>query len=182
MTFDLKTEINKAKTGDLKAFEAILKEFERPILNFLFRRINNSADAEDLAQETFLKLYSYLKKIDPEQNVKSLIFTIANNLLNDHLRRKQRNPELLLINDEETEIETFGEDLTYYFTEEDRIRRGLAQLPENYRTAVDLYHLQSFSNQEISEILKLPLGTVKTRLARGRLQLKKIIEDHEATN
>ncbi len=171
--------LEKAKKGDLGAFEEIVSLFERPIFSFVYRLLGNRQDAEDATQETFVKLYKKIGKADTSQNFKSWIYTIATNTAYDILRKRKHVvetelEEAILIPDE---TET-GED-PYY--QADRqfdagvVQSHLLKLKPAQRSVILLHYNQDFSIEQIAAITGLPTGTIKTHLHRGRNELKKII-------
>ena len=99
-----------AKRGDLEAFEYILSFYEKAIYNYCLRILKNSHNAKDATQETFIKVYTHRKLIDPEKNIKTWIFTIATNTVYDFLRGKKRKNEISL----EEKIETISSFEAYY--------------------------------------------------------------------
>lgn len=165
-----------AKNKDLRAFEVILSHYERAIFNYIFRLVNHRQDAEDLTQETFIKVYTRLSSIDPEKNFRAWLYEIATNTTRDWFRKKTGRPELLIIDDPESSFETIDEDSSYIKIEEAKdIRDALDSIKPAYRTALLLFYWQGFSYGEISSILSLPINTVKTYLYRGKKALKEAL-------
>ena len=111
-----------AKNKDLRAFEVILSHYERAIFNYIFRLVNHRQDAEDLTQETFIKVYTRLSSIDPEKNFRAWLYEIATNTTRDWFRKKTGRPELLIIDDPESSFETIDEDSSYIY--KDRGSKG----------------------------------------------------------
>jgi RNA polymerase sigma-70 factor (ECF subfamily) len=178
---DLKESINKeiltrAQKGDLFAFEQILSFYEKAIYNYCLRVLKNSQNAKDVTQETFIKVYTHRKDIDPEKNVKTWIFTIATNTAYDFLRSKKRKMEVNL--DEENETIS---SLEAYYIEEGMISdvdKALLQINPEYSKALLLFYQQGFTYQEISEILSAPINTIKTHILRGKEQLKEKLKNY----
>ena len=166
----------RAKAGDLKAFEYILSFFEKAIYNYCLRIVKNSQNAKDITQETFIKIYTHRKSIDPEKNIKTWIFTIATNTTYDFFRGKKRKNEVTL--DEENE--TISSIEAYYPKEGlvSDVDKALTQINPEYKKALLLFYQQGFEYKEIAEILEMPINTVKTHISRGKEQLKEKLENY----
>ena len=164
----------RAKAGDLEAFEYILSFFEKSIYNYCLRILKDASAAKDVTQETFIKVYTHRKLIDPEKNIKTWIFTIATNATYDFLRSKKRKGEVSLDDANETFSETILASRAYYPEEGlvSDVDRALEVINPEYRKALLLFYQQGFHYQEIAEILNLPVNTVKTHISRGKEQLK----------
>jgi len=168
----------RAKKGDLDAFEYILSFYEKAIYNYCLRILKNSSNAKDVTQETFIKVYTHRKLIDPEKNIKTWIFTIATNTTYDFLRGKKRKNEISLDEENET-ISSFEA----YYPQEGLVSdvdRALEQINQEYKKVLLLFYQQGFQYQEIAEILNMPINTVKTHISRGKEQLKDKLKDYLA--
>ncbi len=161
------------------AFNALVARHYRGIYNMLYRMLGNPEDAADLTQETFLRVYSRLDSFDLGRSFLAWIRTIASNLCIDHLRRK-RNPSISL--DEKLASGTELADRSPALEEQVELaedsRRVLAavqKLPEKQRAVLVLRHVEGLKLEEIAETLKLPLGTVKTMLFRGRAAVREMV-------
>ncbi|MDE2399670.1 MAG: RNA polymerase sigma factor [Patescibacteria group bacterium] len=169
----------RAKTGDLEAFEYILSFYEKAIYNYCLRMIKNSQNAKDITQETFIKVYTHRKEIDPEKNIKTWIFTIATNTTYDFIRSKKRKRETSL--DEKTERNETIPNLEAYYPREglvSDVERALEQINPKYGEALILFYQQGFEYKEIAEILNIPINTIKTHISRGKDQLKDILKEY----
>lgn len=168
----------RAKTGDLEAFEYILSFYEKVVYNYCLRITKSSQNAKDVVQETFIKVYTHRKSIDPEKNIKTWIFTIATNTAYDFLRGKKRKNEISLDEHSET-ISSFE---TYNVEEGlvSDVDKALAQINPEYREVLLLYYQQGFVYKEIAEILGMPINTVKTHISRGKEQLRDKLESYSA--
>ena len=181
--------IRRCRTGDPRAFRELVRRYERPVFSVLMRVVRTPEDAEDLAQETFVRVYRALDRYDPERPFTAWLFTIASRLAIDHLRRK-RLPTISLSQGEPgssgeertIEIEDPGlkpDEVTSHREEEVNAQSMIDSLPEHYRLVVMLRHQQDLSYEEIATALQLPLGTVKARIHRARALLKaRIAERH----
>ena len=162
--------------GDEKALELLIQKYLKPIYGYVFKFVQNQQDAEDLTQETFLKMWRNLKKFKKEKNFKSWLFTIAKNTCFDFLRKKKKN---LALNLENLEIIA---DFAPSFLEElekenwtEKIKREMEKLPFKMQKVLDLYYNFGLNFREISEILKEPVNTIKSRHNRAIYKLKKSI-------
>jgi len=157
--------------------------FVDSLYNTAYRMTRNAEDAQDLVQETYFKAYRYFDKFEAGTNLKAWIFRIMKNTFINTYRKKQRTPpqsdfadieELYesLISEETTrKIKNPEQELLANVLDED-VKRALDVLPADYRMAVILADLEGFSYKEIAEILEVPLGTVMSRLYRGRKLLE----------
>lgn len=164
-----------ARQGHEPAFRELVRRYERPLFSLLYRMVRDRALAEDLAQETFVKVLNGIRSYRPEFKFSSWIFKIANNAAIDHLRR--RNLNTLSLNGSplaETQEETDATSLQVGDRAESpldevearelgtAIERAIARLRPEYRACILLRHIEGYSYEEIAQTLDLPLGTVKT--------------------
>ena len=164
-------------------FEAAAMPFVDSLYNTAYRMTRNAEDAEDLVQEAYLKAYKYYDKFQEGTNFKAWLFKILKNtFINNYRRRQSRPPQSDFAEIEESfetqvseevkrRIKSPEEELLEDVLDED-VQRALDDLPTDYRMAVVLADLEGFSYKEIAEILELPVGTVMSRLYRGRKLLE----------
>lgn len=179
-----------ATQGHEAAFRELVRRYERPVFSLLYRMVRDRALAEDLAQETFIKVLNGIDSYNPQFKFSSWIFKIANNAAIDHLRKR--------------ELETLSLDGSPHATTPDQMRatalqlgdrsetplqelearelgsaieRAIARLRPEYRSCILLRHVEGHSYEEIARILDLPLGTVKTYIHRARNELRTYLED-----
>jgi RNA polymerase sigma-70 factor (ECF subfamily) len=168
----------RAGKGDLEAFEYILSFYEKAIYNYCLRILKNSQNAKEVAQDTFIKVYTHRKVIDPAKNIKTWIFTIATNTAYDFLRSKKRKNETSL----DEELETNSIFATYYSGKEEGlvsdVEKALDQINPEYKKVLLLFYQQGFQYQEIADILEMPINTVKTHISRGKEELKEILKEY----
>lgn len=172
--------VRKAKKGDTKAFGELVKRYERYIVNLVYRTLGYSEDAEDIAQETFIKAFTNIKNFKEESKFSTWLSKIAINLCMDKFRSKSSKEENL----EEGVWLTIPQN-SYYDPEEtaerleiqERIRKAVASLPEELRIVFVLRELEDLSYDEISKMLNIPMGTVESRLYRARMKLKTLLSD-----
>jgi RNA polymerase sigma-70 factor (ECF subfamily) len=160
--------VRRCLSGDQRACRDLVRRYERPVYSVLMRVVRRAEDAEDLVQETFVKVFRALDRYDVERPFSAWIFTIASRLAIDHLRRRRVQTVSLSVSDPGS-----GEERTM-----DVEDKGLKpdEITSHYRIVVLLRHQQDLSYEEIAEALNLPLGTVKARIHRARALLKDRIQ------
>ena len=177
--------IARAREGREAAYRELIGRYERPVFSLIFRLVRNREQAEDLAQETFIKVLNALDRYDPAFKFSSWIFKIAHNTALDQLRRK--GPEVLSLDGSphaRDASEASATALTAVAPDEDpeaytsnrelgrEIEAAIATLRAEYRTAILLWHVEGRPYEEIAEIMGIPLGTVKTYIHRARNELR----------
>ena len=174
--------IDAARDGDPQAFEQLIHLYEKRVLALTRRMCKNPADAEEAAQEAFLAAWQGLKFFRGESSFSTWLYRLASNACVDLLRREGRHQTAAgpSLNDEESTLELPDEAPTPHVLAEQaelraQIEEGLAALPEEYRTVLVLREIHQQSYDEIAEILSLDLGTVKSRISRGRKRLRKFL-------
>ncbi|HVT74881.1 MAG TPA: RNA polymerase sigma factor [Candidatus Paceibacterota bacterium] len=173
--------IERARKGDILAFEEIVSTFEKPLWSYLVRLVGSRDDAEDLIQDTFVKVFKNIKTVDPSKNIKSWIYTIATNTAYDFLRKKKRQPTVEL----DEEYETKPDNASYYsVSTEDSVETkdvaaAITRLDLLYRGPIILYYKDGFSYEEIASMLSIPINTLKTRLSRAKKQLASLLVNYE---
>jgi RNA polymerase sigma-70 factor (ECF subfamily) len=173
--------IRRCLAGDEKAYRDLVELYQAQVFSVALRILRRREDAEDVVQETFVRMFRALERYDPQRPFAAWLFTITTRLCIDHLRRRRGVTVSLSRQEagshEEYEIEVEdpgpGPDEVTSHTEEERRANDLIQsLPPHYRVVVVLRHQQDLSYEEIAEALHLPLGTVKARIHRARELLK----------
>ena len=178
-----------AQQGREAAFRELVRRYERPVFSLVFRMVRDSATAEDLAQDTFIKVLNHIDKYRPEFKFSSWLFKIANNVAIDHLRRRQLDtismdgsPNAASAADiEATSFDIADRSESALDLMEARelgsaIERAIGALRPEYRSCIMLRHVEGRSYEEIAATLDLPLGTVKTYIHRARHQLRESLE------
>jgi RNA polymerase sigma-70 factor (ECF subfamily) len=153
----------QVRGGDRAAFEAIFERYREPVWRFFRRRVGDSARAEELAQDTFVAMLRGAERYEPRSAVRSWIFGIAFNLLAAHRRK---HPPRTLVAVEALPSPESDPDTALW------VRGALQQLDSDDREIVMLREYEQFSYQDISELLNIPLNTVRSRLFRARMALK----------
>lgn len=182
----IKKRIKQVKKGDQDAFSDIVELYKDKVYQLCYRMLGNKHEAEDIAQEAFLRAYINIHSYNTDRKFSTWLYRIATNLSIDRLRKKK--PDYYL------DAELSGtEGLTMYSQipaegklPEDEVeslemrewvQNEIMDLPAKYRSAIVLKYIDELPLSEISEILDIPLGTVKTRIHRGREFLRKRIRD-----
>lgn len=167
--------MKQVRSGDRQAFDELMQRYQQPLLNF-FQRMGVIHDAEDMVQDTFVKLYQSRKRYKQTAGFKTFIYTIARRVSIDRHRKKMRRPEV----EYDDALET-PHDLSRSpaGTAADRIdvAEALLKLPETMRPVVILSVMEGLTMKEAAEVLGIPEGTVKSRLFHALKQLRNIITD-----
>ena len=171
--------IKRAQQGDRKALEELIMRCEKRVYNTAFRFMGNEADASDMAQEALIKLYRNISSFKFKSTLSSWAYRITVNVCMDGLRKKKRAPlslEHSLENGISLEDSTDGpeENALCAETKED-IQKALNLLSDSYKSVVIMRDIDGLSYEEIAELLDISIGTVKSRINRGRQQLKKLL-------
>ena len=172
--------IAAAQTGDQSAFEQLVRLYEKRVYALTSRMCRNSADAEEAAQEAFLAAWHGLPFFRGDSSFSTWLYRLASNACVDVLRREGRHQPNLSLDDEDAAIDLPDSALSPHDEAErselrQQIEEGLAALPPDYRQVLILRELHQRSYDEIADILSLDLGTVKSRINRGRKRLRKIL-------
>ncbi len=174
--------VRRCRAGEGAAWEEIVQSYSRRIYNLAYRFTSRADAAEDLTQEVFIRIYRSLDQYDPKQgDLQNWLMRLARNLIIDDYRKRQRTPH-----------DSNAEDLadhTYYLRARSnsvqremerrelgaQVQAGIDKLSPDLRTCVILRDIEELSYQEIVDLLKIPEGTVKSRINRGRIELAKIL-------
>jgi RNA polymerase sigma-70 factor, ECF subfamily len=174
--------VERHRCGDLQAFDEVYARFGEMVYNLAARLAGNREEAADLAQEVFLRIYRHLGSFGGRSTLKTWVFRIAVNHCRDRLSRHV--PMMQSIDDgvEEGGVAIADpargpEELAVAADEGRRVTAGLARLPQVFREAVVLRDLEGLSYEEIAEVLRVRVGTVRSRIARGREQLRLLLEE-----
>jgi RNA polymerase sigma-70 factor (ECF subfamily) len=177
--------VERAKTGDLAAYQRIYDAFARKVLNFIYRMVNSVEEAEDLTQETFVTVYQKLGSLKDDTKFEPWLFRIARNYV--YQRYRSRPPASVSIDEVDEdgnqvrqvvdERKTPDEQFQSY--ELENVVEGVIQeLPEKYREVFMLSAIQHMKYEDIAEILGRSLASVKTDIHRARLQVRKKVKDY----
>jgi RNA polymerase sigma-70 factor (ECF subfamily) len=168
--------IEQCLSGDQQAWEAIVKQNWRKVFNVAYKFVGKHDEAEDLTQDIFLKIFKALSTFDRRANFQTWIVSISRNLCIDHYRSVRKERQTIAREVDAGELQPASSERGPYASAEHQdlramLRLALEGLPPTLRTAVVLRDLQELSYQEIADRLRLPEGTVKSRINRGRLEL-----------
>jgi RNA polymerase sigma-70 factor, ECF subfamily len=179
-----------AQQGRDLAFRELVRRYERPVFSLIYRMVRDREAAEDLAQDSFVKVLNHIDRYNPDFKFSSWIFKIANNVAIDFLRRRQ--PDTISMDGsphaasaaeiEATSFEVADRQETALDELEAReigsaIERAIARLRPEYRSCIMLRHIEGRSYEEIATTLDLPLGTVKTYIHRARNELRAMLQE-----
>lgn len=177
--------VARAKRGDQEAFGALVEANQGRIYNLTLRMTGSSEDALDLSQEAFLNAWRGLDKFQGDSSFSTWLYRLASNVCIDFLRREKRRKDISMtvsLDDEEEERQAELPDHRHSPEREverrelrEDIRRGLMSLSEEHRQVLVMRELSGMSYAEIGAVLRLEEGTVKSRIARARVALRKIL-------
>jgi len=174
--------VRRAHAGDGPAWEEIVSTFSRRIFNLAYRFTSSAEGAEDLTQEVFIRIYRTLDQYDAKQgDLSNWLMRLARNLIIDDYRHRQRNPQNSFadaVDDHSYHLRAVGNSAQKEMERRElcsQVQEGIDRLPEDLRTCVILRDIEEMSYQEIVEVLKIPEGTVKSRINRGRIELAKVL-------
>ncbi len=174
-----------ANDGDMDAFAELTRRYQRPVIHFCQRMVKSREDAEDIAQESFVRVFRYLDRLTPSAKFSTLLFGIARNLTLNFIRdagRRGRGVTYSIYEDDEQERvledESLRPDRTARLNEiGSMIDEGLSMLTPKHREVLVLRELNGLDYTTIAEIVRCRKGTVKSRLARARQQLRQNLEN-----
>ena len=178
---ELILELQKNDTEE--TFNILVQRYKNPLTNFVFRFLGDYEACNDVVQETMIKVYRYKDSYSSVAKFSTWIYTIAGNLARTEYRR-QRRQNIFSINDYGEEHQTYDlpdesyrpDVITDSGIKDEIIQKALMKVKETYREAVILRDIQGLSYEEISEILGVNEGTVKSRINRGRAQLQELLK------
>ncbi len=169
--------MRRAAAGDREATEELLLPYEKPLLRLARRMLgpDRAGDVADLAQEIFLRIITNLERVDPERPFKPYFYRVASNLIIDHLRREVRRG--IFYSGSPESRPASGERPPHGGREEMvDLERAITRLPLHYQTVLVLSFAEGLKYREISEVLEIPINTVKTYLHRARRALRELLE------
>jgi RNA polymerase sigma-70 factor (ECF subfamily) len=177
--------------ADQAQFAELAMEYMPSLYSAALRMTRNPADAEDLVQETFLKAYRAFGRFEEGTNLKAWLYKILTNTFINSYRAAKRRPEKADVEDVEDlylyhrlgDLQATGtgrsaEDEMFDHFTDDEVKQAIESLPEAFRIAVLLADVEGFSYKEIAEITEVPIGTVMSRIHRGRKALQKALLDY----
>jgi RNA polymerase sigma-70 factor (ECF subfamily) len=168
----LKLLIKDALDGSEHACQKILNLYKGRIFSYVYRMVRNYHDAEDITFDTFIKCFKALARFDTSKKFSTWLFTIAHNTTLDFFRKNKQQYEYF--DEQHGVIDDLNEKLGKKKKME-KIEKALAKLPPLDRELIVLFHKEEYSYKEISEILEIPVTTIKTRLHRARKKLGQMV-------
>lgn len=177
--------IKDFQAGDSHAFEELVERYKNRIYNFIYRFVNDVSLAEDLTQDTFLKLFTHKDSYREIAKFSTWLYTIAQNLAKTELRKRNRR-KTYSVSDLSTEDREFviSSDQNIVVDKKSDVENFnlvimdcLTELSEEFQIMIILRDFQELSYEIISNIMEIPIGTVKSRINRGRLKLVKLLKD-----
>lgn len=175
--------LERVKANDSKAFSLLVERYKIRLFNLIYRMLQNREEAEDILQETFLRVFKEKERFDPTYSFSTWIYTITLNLCRNELKRKKKFKFFgldLIKDDRKYAVEKMNCTNSLSLV----LEKAIASLPEKYKTAFLLREVNQLSYEEMSESMGVPLGTVKSRVNRARIMLQgeltpKIKEQYE---
>lgn len=179
--------IEAAQDGDRRAFDSLVEAHYRSVYNTAYRMLGTPSAASDATQSVFVRVWEALSSFRGDATFRTWLYRITMNVCLDELRRRKNEP--LSLTEDDDEREPGGErDMPDLSDEPGRtaeqrdlqrlVQEAISRLPADFRTVIVLYDLRGLSYQEISAVLEIPLGTVKSRLNRARQALREEIAPH----
>lgn len=173
------------KNDSYQSFEALVLRYKNPLMNFIFRFLGDYDLCEDVLQETMIRIFKNKNSFNPRFKFSTWIYTIAVNLVKSELKKRKRRNYFSFIQTDNEKNEIFQiadngsrpDELVDGKIKEEIIQQALLKIKDKHREAVVLRDIQELSYEEIAEITKTSIGTVKTRINRGRAELRKLLKD-----
>ncbi|MBV1758897.1 MAG: sigma-70 family RNA polymerase sigma factor [Dethiosulfatibacter sp.] len=177
--------IKRSQKGDINSFEELIKDYKKIAYNIALKMLKNKEDAEDVSQEALIKVYKSIDRFNMDSSFKTWLYRIVVNTCLDHVRKNKENPISI-----DQPIRS-GHDEFYMDVEDNRptpqevletkltqkmVMDAVNELDEDFKSIIILRDINDLSYEEISEILECNIGTVKSRISRGRQKLKEILE------
>lgn len=178
----VKNRIRQIRNGDQSAFAEIVEIYKDKVFQLCYRMLGNRHEAEDISQEAFIRAYVNIHSYDINKKFSTWLYRIATNLSIDRIRKKKPDyyldaeiagAEGLTMYSQVAADVKLPEDEVESLELKELIQAEILKLPDKYRSVIVLKYIEEFSLKEIGEILELPVGTVKTRIHRGREALRR---------
>lgn len=167
--------VDRARAGSAEAFELLVDLYRAPVIRLAYRLTRDADESKDIAQDAFLRAFCRIGDFQPDRPFARWLFVIARNASLDAIRRRRRAAEHGYPTI--ATVELGPEDLALQNDEAERIRAALATLPPNYRNVLELYYLSGLRYREIADVLDIPIGTVKTYIARAKRRLRETLAE-----
>lgn len=175
--------IDQVRAGDSSSYEELIDRYRNQVFNFVLRILGSRDEAEDILQDTFMKVYQSLGRYEKQSKFSSYLFTIAHNLSMNRVNYIKRSQmKLDTLSQSEEERSTFERTPEAQLRENevaDVVHRAIEKLPPKYRAALVLSEFEGFSYKQISDVLNCSVGTVKSRIFRARDLLRGHLKGYE---
>jgi RNA polymerase sigma-70 factor (ECF subfamily) len=180
--------LSRAQAGDQDALETIFNTYRNQVFSLAYRMTGNATDAEDLTQEVFLQVMRKIGSFQGRSSFSTWLYRVTVNRARDYMRTKKRNPELLSQDGDGAEPHEMlyatsngpQPESSAIASEAQRlVQQALMDLPMNLRAPLVLHELEGLEYHVVAHMLRLPVGTVKSRIFRGRVKLAEILETHK---
>jgi RNA polymerase sigma-70 factor (ECF subfamily) len=177
--------VKRVQQGDKRAFDLLVLKYQHKIISVVHRYVRDSADVHDVVQEAFIKAYRALENFRGDSAFYTWMYRIAINTAKNHLISRGRRPPSTDVDIEDAEYFAGNDNLQDFNTPESilfcdqlqaAVENAISQLPEDLRTAVTLREMEGLSYEEIAEIMKCPVGTVRSRIFRAREAIDKVVK------
>ena len=179
--------VERLKKGDRDAFDELIREYEKQVINIAYGMLSDHDDAIDAAQEVFVRIYKSIGTFKGQSSLKTWIYRITANICSDMLRKRQRTAQTVSIypsdEDEKSVLSELADDdptpeEALELTERQRaVREAIASLSPDFRAVITLCDIDGCSYEEAAAALSIPYGTVKSRLNRARNALRKKLSE-----
>ena len=187
--YDLIVRCQQGSQPDRVAFAELLRRYESHVNRLFYHLAPDWQERADLAQEVWIRVYRNIKRLQEPAKFRGWLSRIATNLFYDELRKRKRNAQPLSL---DAPVKMSDGEMSWELASDmpsptddlatrefyDRLQQAIAELPESFRTTIVLREIQGLPYEEIAEITKVSLGTVKSRIARARLKLQSILQNY----
>lgn len=181
--------IECCQTGDRKAFEFLVKKYQKVVISMLYQLAPDWDDTLDLAQEVFIRVYKHIANLRNPRTFRAWLNQITVNLFYDELRKRPKNGSIVSLDkgiagdddDMTRDIPDLNSNIDNIILNKELaefIRKAMEELPEQFRTVIVLRELQGLSYEEIAEAVNCELGTVKSRISRARARLQTVLQQY----
>jgi RNA polymerase sigma-70 factor (ECF subfamily) len=169
--------VDRARRGDQEAIRLLVEEYERRVIGLAWGLLGNRADAEDVAQDSFLRAFRALGSFRGQSTFRSWLFQITINAARTYRRTREGRHEDAAGGTMEMDTTARPDSLERAVVARDRVRRAMATLPPDLREAVILRDVNGLDYREIAHVLDIPMGTVESRIFRGRARLRQALNE-----
>ena len=167
--------IKRVFTGETDLFREIIVKYESQVASVIFGMIGKTPEADDIGQETFIRFYKNLKNFRGDSGVATYLTRIAINLSLNEIKRRKRKNLLFMTNDNENMEIVDNSNNSEIKEDKDLIQKAIQNLTPKFRSVIVLRLIEGYSTQETANLLKIPVGTVLSRLTRAQKKLKEIL-------